>query len=146
MLCKKLPDTTSRSRFRAAVDRDISGVAADECARRGLLTPGGTPAARLCLGSHPAVTDLIFRRLVHDWQEVVYVYDSTRGEQTRYLKAKLDLTVALAGSDDCLTDAVEQRLNEAVAALERLWRAWAGYQATTTDDLARALDEFGEAG
>ena len=72
------------SRFRAAVDRDISGVAADECLRRGLLAPDGRPAARLCLGSHLAVSDLLFRRLGHPWEGVVYVYDSTRREQTRF--------------------------------------------------------------
>ncbi|GAA4017176.1 hypothetical protein GCM10022631_32220 [Deinococcus rubellus] len=134
------------SRFRAAIDRDISGVAADECLRRELMTPDGTPAARLCLGSHPAVADLLFRRLAFDWDTVVYVYDGTRGEQSRYLKAKLDLTVALAESGDELTAAVEHRLDAAHQALEQLWRAWAGYQATTTDDLAQAVDEFGGVG
>ncbi|WP_161881121.1 hypothetical protein [Deinococcus alpinitundrae] len=134
------------SRFRAAIDRDISGVAADECLMRGLITPEGTPAARLCLGSHPAVSDLLFRQLALDWDAVVYVYDGTRGEQSRYLKAKLDLTVALAASGDELTPAVEQHLDAAHRALEKLWRVWAGYQATTTDDLARAVDEFGEVG
>ena len=130
------------SRFRTAVDRDISGVAADECLRRCLSAPDGTPAARLCLGSHPAVSDLLFRRLTHDWSRVVYVYDSTRREQTRFLKAKLDLTVSLAASGDTLTPEVEQRLDDAVNALHQLWLGWAGYQATTTDDLARAVDEF----
>ena len=130
------------SRFRAAVDRDISGLAADECQMRGLLTPDGTPAARLCLGSHNAVADLLFRPLRSDWQQVVYVYDGTRGEQSRYLKAKLDLTVALAGSGDTLTFDVEAKLDAAHRALEQLWLVWAGYQATTTDDLAQAVDEF----
>ncbi|TSA86465.1 hypothetical protein FNU79_07400 [Deinococcus detaillensis] len=134
------------SRFRAATDRDISGLAADECLRRGLVAPDGTPAARLCLGSHSAVSDLLFRRLRFGWEEVVYVYDGTRGEQAKYLKAKLDLTVALADSGDELTPEVEQRLAQAVAALEQLWQSWAGYQATTTDDLARALDEAGTYG
>lgn len=131
------------SRFQASADRDISGVAADECLRRSLFAPDGTPAARLCLGSHSAVSDLLFRRLRFDWEEVVYIYDGTRGEQARYLKAKLDLTVALAVSGDELTAEVEQRLTEAVKALEILWQSWAGYQATTTDDLARALNEEG---
>ncbi|AWN23785.1 hypothetical protein DKM44_11575 [Deinococcus irradiatisoli] len=132
------------SRFRAAVDRDVSGVAAEECQRRGLITPEGTPAERLCLGSHPALADLLFRRLSYDWSRVVYVYDGTRREQALYLKAKLDLTVALAGSGDELTPEVEQRLQTALGALERLWQVWAGYQATTTDDLSLAVDEFGD--
>jgi hypothetical protein len=130
------------NRFRAAVDRDISGLAADECQMRGLSTPEGTPAARLCLGSHSAVADLLFRPLRCDWQDVVYVYDGTRGEQSRYLKAKLDLTIALAESGDSLTPFVEIKLEAAHRALEQLWLVWAGYQATTTDDLAQAVEEF----
>ncbi|WP_420596228.1 hypothetical protein [Deinococcus sp.] len=129
------------SRFRAAVDRDISGLATDECLRRDLITPDGWPAARLCLGSHSAVSDLLFRRLRHNWPSVVYVYDGLRGEQSRYLKAKLDLTVALAESGDELTEAVQHQLDEAGRVLERLWQVWAGYQATTTDDLAEAVEE-----
>ena len=129
------------SRFRAAIDRDISGLAADECLRRDLITPDGWPAAQLCLGSHPAVSDLLFRRLRRDWPSVVYVYDGLRGEQSRYLKAKLDLTVALAESGDELTEAVQHQLDEAGRVLERLWQVWAGYQATTTDDLATAVEE-----
>ncbi|WP_293914069.1 hypothetical protein [Deinococcus sp.] len=130
------------SRFRAAIDRDISGLAADECQMRALITPDGLPAARLCLGSHSAVADLLFRPFRCDWEEVVYVYDGTRGEQSRYLKAKLDLTIALAESGDRLTPLVETSLDAAHAALEALWLVWAGYQATTTDDLAQALDEL----
>ena len=130
------------SRFRAAIDRDISGLAADECQMRGLSTPEGTSAARLCLGSNSAVADLLFRQLRCDWQQVVYIYDGTRGEQSRYLKAKLDLTIALAESGDTLTPFVDARLEAAHRALEQLWLVWAGYQATTTDDLAQALNEF----
>lgn len=135
------------SRFRAAVDRDLSGLAADECHACQLLTPSGQPAALLCLGSHGAVSDLLFqhfnRRFHYNWQNVVYVYDSTRREQTRYLRAKLELIMALAESDDEFTASVEQRLEAAVSALIELWHSWAGYQATTTDDLAKALDELG---
>ena len=130
------------ARFQDAVDRDISGLAAQGCRERGLTAPDGTPAEHLCLGSHAGVTRLIWRDFTPDWREVVYVYDGTRGEQTRYLNAKLHLTIRLAAAGDEPTPEVRAALLDVRAALYALWRAWAGYQATTTDALAQAVTEF----
>ncbi|SMB93470.1 hypothetical protein [Deinococcus hopiensis] len=130
------------ARFQDNVDRDISGLAAQGCRERGLIAPDGTPAHRLCPGSHAGVTRLIWREFTPDWREVVYVYDGTRTEQTRYLNAKLHLTVALAAAGDEPTPEVRAALLAAHEALHALWRVWAGYQATTTDALAAAVTEF----
>ncbi|GAA5532676.1 hypothetical protein [Deinococcus aluminii] len=131
-----------QARFRDSVDRDVSGLAAQSCQERGLLAPDGTPAQALCLGSHPPVTHLIWAGFQPDWAEVVYVYDGSRTEQTRYLNAKLHLTVTLAAAGDEATPGVRAALLEAQRALHTLWLAWAGYQATTTDALAHAVTEF----
>lgn len=131
-----------QSRFRESVDRDVSGLAAQHCQERGLHTPDGTPAQMLCQGSHEAVTGLLWQTFVPDWAAVVYVYDGTRREQTRYLEAKLRLTLALAAAGDEATPAVQTALEAARRALENLWPVWAGYQATTTDALAHAVTEF----
>ncbi|GAA5512954.1 hypothetical protein Dcar01_01678 [Deinococcus carri] len=131
-----------QARFRESVDRDVSGLAAQLCQERGLSTPDGTPAQTLCLGSHAAVTRLVWEHLRPDWEEVVYVYDGTRGEQARYLNAKLHLTVTLAAAGDEQTPGVEAALLAAQRALHALWLVWAGYQATTTDALAHAVTEF----
>lgn len=131
-----------QARFRESVDRDVSGLATQQCQERGLHAPDGTPAQALCRGSHEAVTGLIWQDFVPGWGTVVYVYDGTRGEQTRYLEAKLHLTVALAAAGDEATPAVRAALEAARRALEDLWIAWAGYQATTTDALAHAVTEF----
>lgn len=130
------------SRFLPSVDRDVSGLAAAHCEERSLTAPGGFPAATLCLGSHAAVTRLIWETFVPGWDDVVYVYDGTRSEQTRYLGAKLHLTVALAASGDEPTPGVQAALEAARRALAELWRVWAGYQATTTDALSLAVTEF----
>ena len=131
-----------QARFRDSVDRDVSGLAAQLCEERRLLAPDGTPAAALCLGSHPGVTQLLWAEFQPNWANVVYVYDGTRTEQTRYLNAKLHLTVALAAAGDEATPGVQAALLEAHRALHALWRVWAGYQATTTDALAHAVTEF----
>lgn len=131
-----------QARFRDSVDRDVSGLAAAHCQERGLHAPEGTPAQALCLGSHPAITHLIWEDFRPGWEEVVYVYDGTRAEQTRYLNAKLHLTVTLAAAGDEATPGVRAALLAAQHALHALWLAWAGYQATTTDALARAVTEF----
>lgn len=135
--------TVIQARFRESVDRDVSGLAAQYCQERGLHTPGGTPAHLLCPGSHEAVTGLLWQTFVSDWSAVVYVYDGTRREQTRYLEAKLRLTLALAAAGDEATPAVGAALEAARDALQKLWLVWAGYQATTTDALAHAVTEFG---
>lgn len=131
-----------QARFRESVDRDISGLAVQHCQEQHLCAPDGTPAAHLCLGSHEAVTRLIWSGFQPVWDEVVYVYDGTRSEQARYLSAKLHLTVTLAVAGDELTPGVQAALNAAQQALYTLWLSWAGYQATTTDALAHAVTEF----
>ncbi|EYB69822.1 hypothetical protein DEIPH_ctg001orf0035 [Deinococcus phoenicis] len=117
-------------------------MAAQHCQERRLSAPDGTPAHTLCLGSHEAVTRLIWDTFEPGWADVVYVYDGHRTEQTRYLSAKLHLTVALAAAGDELTPGVSAALTGARRALDALWLAWAGYQATTTDALAHAVTEF----
>lgn len=134
-----------QARFRDNVDRDVSGLAAQHCRERGLYAPDGTPTEALCQGSHPGVSDLIWRGFRPGWEEVVYVYDSTRREHTRYLNAKLHLTVTLAVAGDERTPGVEAALLAARQALGALWIVWAGYQATTTDALAQAVTEFEDA-
>jgi len=134
-----------QARFQGNVDRDVSGLAAQHCRERDLYAPDGTPAEALCRGSHPGVTDLIWRGFRPGWEEVVYVYDSTRREHTRYLNAKLHLTVTLAAAGDELTPGVQAALIAAQQALQALWVTWAGYQATTTDALAQAVTEFEDA-
>ncbi|WP_034384023.1 hypothetical protein [Deinococcus sp. YIM 77859] len=131
-----------QARFQESVDRDISGLAAQHCQEQQWRAPDGTPAAQLCRGSHEAVTRLIWRDFEPVWDEVVYVYDGTRGEQARYLSAKLHLTVTLAAAGDELTPGVQAALIAARQALHALWLVWAGYQATTTDALAHAVTEF----
>ncbi|WP_102125322.1 hypothetical protein [Deinococcus planocerae] len=134
-----------QARFQDAVDRDVSGLATRYCQEHDLQTPEGLPAEYLCLGSHAAVTRLIWQDFAPNWEEVVYVYDGTRGEQTRYLNAKLHLTVTLAAAGDEPTPEVQAALGRAEHALYALWLAWAGYQATTTDALASAVTEFEDA-
>lgn len=131
-----------QARFQESVDRDVSGLAAQQCQERDLRAPDGTPAQLLCLGSHPGVTRLLWRDFLPGWDEVVYVYDGTRSEQARYLGAKLHLTVALAAAGDEATPGVQAALSHARQTLQALWLAWAGYQATTTDALAHAVTEF----
>lgn len=131
-----------QARFQDSVDRDVSGLAAQVCQERGLRAPDGTPAHLLCPGSHPAVTRLLWQDFRPGWEEVVYVYDGARGEQTRYLNAKLHLTVALAAAGDEWTPGVRAALTAAQRALQGLWQVWAGHQATTTDALAHAVTEF----
>lgn len=131
-----------QARFRDGVDRDVSGLAAQLCEERQMLTSDGDAAAPLCLGSHPGVTHLLWAGFQPEWEEVVYVYDGTRTEQTRYLNAKLHLTVALAAAGNEATPGVQTALLEARRALRALWLVWAGYQATTTDALAQAVTEF----
>jgi hypothetical protein len=134
--------TVIQARFQESVDRDVSGLAAQHCQERALYAPDGTPAQVLCHGSHEGVTGLIWQTFVPDWAAVVYVYDGIRAEQTRYLDAKLRLTLALAAAGDEATPAVQTALEAARRALEKLWTVWAGYQATTTDALAHAVTEF----
>lgn len=131
-----------QARFRESVDRDVSGLAAAQCQEGELCAPDGTPAHILCLGSHPGVTGLIWEDFRPVWEEVVYVYDGTRTELTRYLNAKLHLTVTLAAAGHEATPGVQAALLAAQQALHALWIVWAGYQATTTDALARAVSEF----
>ncbi|WP_216328687.1 hypothetical protein [Deinococcus aestuarii] len=134
-----------QARFQDAVDRDVSGLAARYCQEQDLQTPEGFPAERLCIGSHPAVTRLVWQDFSPSWEEVVYVYDGTGAEQARYLNAKLSLTVLLAAAGDEPTPEVQAALGRAEHALYALWLAWAGYQATTTDALAFAVTEFEDA-
>ncbi|BDP41565.1 hypothetical protein DAETH_15340 [Deinococcus aetherius] len=134
-----------QARFQDAVDRDVSGLAARYCQEQGLRTPEGFPAEHLCIGSHAAVTRLIWQDFSPGWEEVVYVYDGTRSEQARYLNAKLNLTVTLAAAGDEPTPEVQAALRRAEHTLHALWLAWAGYQATTTDALAHAVTEFEDA-
>ncbi|MEF2279986.1 hypothetical protein V3W47_16965 [Deinococcus sp. YIM 134068] len=131
-----------QARFQEAVDRDVSGLATRLCQERGLRTPEGVPAEYLCIGSHEAVTRLIWQSFHPGWDEVVYVYDGLRGEQSRYLNAKLHLTVTLAAAEDEPTPSVQTALLNVSHALHTLWLAWAGHQATTTDALAYAVTEF----
>lgn len=131
-----------QARFQDAVDRDVSGLAARLCQEQELRTPEGLPAERLCIGSHPAITHLIWQSFHPGWDEVVYVYDGSRGEQALYLNTKLNLTVTLAAAGDELTPEVQAALLRTSHALHALWLAWAGYQATTTDALAHAVTEF----
>ncbi|MDB5045762.1 MAG: hypothetical protein JWQ08_1812 [Deinococcus sp.] len=133
-----------QARFRANVDSDVSGLAAQHCFERQMLTPDGLPAAQLCIGSHEAVTHLIWQSFAPAWEGVVYIYDGYRTEQNRYLHAKLHLTLALAAAGDEATPGVKAALMAAERALYTLWLAWAGHQATTTDALARAVTEFGD--
>lgn len=129
-------------RFRAAIDSDVSGLAVQTCLERGWTTPDGTPAHLYCLGSHPAITQLVFEGLRREWTGVVYIYDGLGQAPGRYTEAKLRLTLALARSGDEVTPEVETALLRAHAAVNELWRVWAGFEATTRDELAPAVTEF----
>lgn len=129
------------SRFRAGVERDVAWAAAVQCEQAGLRTPDGLDAAALC-ADHADLTGLIWSHFSPDWQDVVYVYDGTQGEGGRYLQLKAAAVAAYAQAGARFTPAVRAAALQAAWALRDLWTAWAGYQATTTDDLAHAVGEF----
>ncbi|WP_027480482.1 hypothetical protein [Deinococcus pimensis] len=123
--------------FRATVDRDVELVAEKHCADH-----GREEAAARCRLSDDILTDMIWSRFgAFDWDGVNFVYDGTYGHQSRYLWAKVELTVAWAVSNGVFTPEVEEALDHAVTRLRELWREWAGYRATLTDDLALALGD-----
>ena len=120
--------------FREAVDRDIELLAERLC--RDL---GERHAARRCAQSDALISDMIWSRFGRfDWTGVEYVYDGSYSQASRYLWAKVDLTVAWAQRLPAPTR--EAALALAVTRLRELWTEWAGYQATLTDDLALALE------
>lgn len=119
--------------FRGAVDRDIELLAERCCLERDL-----PEAAGRCAGSDALISDLIWARFGDcDWSKVEYVYDGVYSQASRYLWAKVDLSVAWA----CRAPAAELEIALVLAAqrLRELWTEWAGYQATLTDGLALAL-------
>ncbi len=120
--------------FRETVDRDIELLAERCCRERGL-----SHAAGRCARSHGPVSDLIWARFgACDWSNVEYVYDGVYSHASRYLWAKVDLTVAWASRAPA--PELEVALVLAAQRLRELWTEWAGYQATLTDDLSLALE------
>lgn len=123
--------------FRDTVDRDVELVAEKHCADH-----GQADAAARCRASDDIVSDMIWSRFgAFDWEGVNFVYDGTYGQHSRYLWAKVELTVAWAVSNGTFTPEVEETLAHTVSRLRDLWREWAGYRATLTDDLALALGD-----
>ena len=128
--------------FRTTVDRDMTQAAAARCDRHDLRAVGGYHAAPLCAGSHEVVSELVWAPFLPNWDEVVYVYDGTGGEATRFLACKTLVVVEYALSGGHLTPRVRDAATYATRELHTLWRVWAGYMATTRDDLAAAVSEF----
>lgn len=128
--------------FRATVDRDMTQAAAARCNRHDLRAVGGYHAAPFCGGSHEVVSELIWAPFLPSWDEVVYVYDGTGGEATRFLACKTLVAVEYALSGGHVTPRVRDAASYATRELQSLWRIWAGYMATTTDALAAAVSEF----
>ncbi|AFZ65979.1 hypothetical protein [Deinococcus peraridilitoris] len=123
--------------FRETAERDIELIAEQECRERGI-----DEAAKRCRSSDALISDMIWSRFGEfDWLDVAYVYDGTYGHSSRFLWAKVDLTVAWAMAEGQLTPEVEAALLRAVKRLRDLWIEWAGWKATTSDDLAVALRE-----
>ena len=127
---------TIEARFRRTVDRDVELVARHTC-REG----GEDLAAERCLGSDSTISDLLWSHFSFDWSAVTYVYDGTYGHSSRFVWAKVYLTVAWARAGGQLTPEVVEALSEARRRLRELWVEWAGFQATTSDDLALAVNE-----
>lgn len=123
--------------FRKTVDRDVEVVAEEECRKRGMHA-----LANACGRSDGVISDMIWSRFgAFDWDGVAYVYDGTYGHASRYLWAKVELTLAWVSARGHFTKDIEEKLDLAVTQLRLLWREWAGWKATTSDDLASALSE-----
>lgn len=123
--------------FRDTADRDVELIAEQECRERGL-----GERAHDCLGSDGLISDMIWSRFgAFDWTGVAYVYDGTYGQSSRFLWAKVDLTFAWVAANGQVTPDVEIALLRVVSRLRHLWTEWAGWKATTTDDLALALGD-----
>lgn len=123
--------------FRDTVDRDVELIAEQECRERGL-----SAGTALCRASDGVISDMLWSRFgAFDWSGVAYVYDGTYSQSSRFLWAKVDLTVAWAAAGGRITPEVEVALLRAVSRLRHLWTEWAGWKATTTDDLALAVGD-----
>lgn len=128
--------------FRASVDRDMTGAATLRCQRHDLRAVTGQPAEDGCAGADAVVSGLLWSAFMPCWDEVVYEYDGTHGEATRYLACKTLALVEYAQSGGRVTPRVSDAAAHAGRELAALWRVWAGYMATTRDELAHAVDEF----
>lgn len=141
--------------FRRLADRDLGWAAETYCVEHGLtvrgeLDPSGRPleAASRCAGLNPLITELVWRFFPgFQWKQVVAVYDGTHGQAHGYARARVRLTAALAASglralpeDGALPEEVETAAREAGRRLHELWREWAGFKATTSERLERALE------
>lgn len=128
--------------FRTRMDRDMTEAARQRCQRHDLRAMNGQAAEDCCMGADAAVSELIWTAFLPRWDGVVYEYDGTHGEATRFLACKTLALTEYAQSGGRVTPRVRDAAAHAGRELAALWRVWAGYMATTSDELAPAVDEF----
>lgn len=81
------------------------------------------------------LSQTLAERFVPDWTRVGPNPGGSLGHHSRYLAARLAwLETALRGEPQ------EQAAAECLRRLQAFWLEWAGYQATTTEELAGVLD------
>ncbi|MGL4609944.1 MAG: hypothetical protein ACRCYY_09710 [Trueperaceae bacterium] len=120
--------------FRKRIDKNVSGIAAEECLAQNLAR-----AATLCQQSHDVLSERLWSKFEYDWSNVLPNPGGTAGLASQFVYDKLEFTLAWATSKG--KDSVQVLHTEKIAleGLQALWKEWAGYMVTSSEELDSAV-------
>ena len=125
--------TAIKTRFRRAVDRDVSLLVHDR-----LLEHGHGADLERCAGLNESVSDALWSGFAAARQDVTPNPGGTSGRAAAFLQLKTELVYRLAlDGADAQTAHLERDLK---SSLNVLWLEWAGYMVTPEPELIVALD------